>query len=166
MKTTDIVTTAASQLEARLDPEHVPVEAVYGAAFCFIDRAWVFLDRSEGGTLLRLVPKRPLAAGELAQLSADLAQELEDHTLRARVRRDNAELLAAIHGDTFGAGGGSPPESSGDDAFGDLDDLSDLDFLDDPLGIATPWEESAGSAGPAAESGPGKGEDSGGDDPT
>ncbi|GMV40413.1 MAG: hypothetical protein AMXMBFR64_21290 [Myxococcales bacterium] len=154
-----------------LDKGLYPLEVIYGAAYVLIDRAYVLLDRDdEGRTLVRIEWKpeerRPDASPEqaLRALAGELSNELLSQALRRKITKQNQPILEAIitqamagaTGATFGA------LEQGDD---------DLDFLDDPLGIAVPWEEkfskdkkkAAESATDATTAGPGQ---SGGFKPT
>lgn len=131
-----------------LDKGLYPVEVVYGAAYVLIDRAYVLLDRDESGrTLVRIERKPddregregrkgggPDVERELRELAGELSNELLSQALRRKITKQNQSILEAIVTQAMAGATGA--------ALGGLSDADDdLDFLDDPLGIAVPWEE-------------------------
>ena len=125
-----------------LDKGLYPLEVVYGAAYVLIDRAYVLLDRDDAGrTLVRIERKAEDRAGDdadgerdLRNLAGELSNELLSQALRRKITKQNQSILEAIV--TQAMAGATGAALGG---LGDADD--DLDFLDDPLGIAVPWEE-------------------------
>ncbi len=125
-----------------------PVEAVYGAAYVFIDRCYVLLDRPEP-TKLRIVltPKQldEDAAEGLRRMVGELANELVSAAWRHQITQENRAQIEAVTMQAI-AGAMGPPS---------LDDLEDFDFTDeafeDPLGIAMSWEEKYSKKDDAAE---------------
>jgi His-Xaa-Ser system protein HxsD len=145
---TDLRTTLApDRVELDLDATVFPRDAVYGAAFTFIDRCYVRLDQPAPGRLAIVL--RPKAAGSLEgeALAAEAQAELRAQAFRVRLAEDGRELTAAIVSGAFGAAVG-PGAASIDDLASD-----DAIALDDPLGIALQWEEkqAASTAARAAE---------------
>ena len=121
-----------------LDAGLYPVEALYGAAYVFIDRCYVFLDRPEP-TKLRVVltPKKLGEAAEeqLREVVGQFANELVSAAWRHQITLENRAQIEAVTLRAIGGAMGAPS----------LDDLEDFDFTDDafedPLGIAMSWEE-------------------------
>lgn len=121
-----------------VDASLYPLEALYGAAYVFIDRCYVLLDRPEP-TKLRVVlsPKKPEGdlAAQLRELVGELANELLSAAWRHQITQENRASIEAV---TLSAISGAmgPPS---------LDELEAFDFTDeafeDPLGIAMSWEE-------------------------
>jgi len=121
-----------------------PLEAAYGAAYVLIDRAYVLLDKSEDGSILVHVRAKKGKEDEqdLEALAGDFANEALSQVLRSRIARQHKDRLEAIVGQAVrGALGVSGPADDDDLGLDDLDDDGFLDFLEDPLGIAVPWEE-------------------------
>ena len=121
-----------------LDAGLYPLEALYGAAYVFIDRCYVFLDRPETDRLrVVLSPKDPKAASEddLRVLVGELANELVTAAWRHQITQENRAQIEAVT--MWAVGGAMGPPS--------LDDLERFDFsedaFEDPLGIAMSWEE-------------------------
>lgn len=138
----EVVTTEDDRLVLRLAGSTCSEQVLQATAFEFIDRAFVLVDRDDDGFTVSMAA-RSAAAGVPQGLAAAFGRSLSDHRLRERIRADNAEQIERLQVDSFGAATGAAGGTAPGDAedFGDLDDLEDLDFLDDPLGIAVPWEE-------------------------
>ncbi len=130
-----------------LDPGLYPIDVIYGAAYALIDRAYVLLDREpiEGGPgvkakrsgrfLVHLRAKRAVDEAALQKMSGDFGNELLSQALRRKVVKQNGKIIEEIVTQAIaGAAGAALPQDF-------VDDDDDLDFLDDPLGIAVPWEE-------------------------
>jgi His-Xaa-Ser system protein HxsD len=125
-----------------LDSGLYPIDVIYGAAYALIDRAYVLLDRetNESGKghrfVIHLRGKMELGDVGLQALSGEFGNELLSQALRRKVVKQNNTIIEEIVTQAIaGATGASLPQD-----FVDEDD-DDLDFLDDPLGIAVPWDE-------------------------
>ncbi|HAN31573.1 MAG TPA: hypothetical protein DCQ06_08235 [Myxococcales bacterium] len=124
-----------------LDSSVYTLDVLYGAAYALIDRAYVLLDKQsrEGGKgsrfIVHLRGKRKLNKDTIANLSGEFSNELLSQALRRKVVKQNGALIEEIVTQAIaGAAGAALPQD-----FAEEED--DLDFLDDPLGIAVPWEE-------------------------
>lgn len=110
-----------------------PAEAVRSATYALLDRGYVRLDLdAEGNHIVELHPRQ----GEtLRELVGTLANELLSSVCRTHLHQRKEVLLEAV---TLAAMSGAIGRPS-------LDDLEDFDFsdggLDDPLLIATSWDE-------------------------
>jgi His-Xaa-Ser system protein HxsD len=131
-----------ASVELRVDAALYPLTALYGAAYVFIDRAFVLLGR-EDATHWRatLAWKRGTPPeGALRELAGEFMNELLSCAWRAGISEESRSILEAVTAQAF-AGAMGPPA---------LDDLDNFDFsedaLDDPLGIAMSWEEKYGKA--------------------
>ena len=122
-----------------LDEATLPRDAVYAAAFAFIDRCWVHVDRVAGRIEVALHAKA--ANANLEALAAELQDELLGEAWRRKIVDENRALMESLAIQAFGTPGGV--EASGASEAGALDDLlADGDgAFDDPLGIAMSWEE-------------------------
>jgi len=131
-----------------LDPGLYPIDVIYGAAYALIDRAYVLLDREavkgggetqarrSGRFLVHLRAKRKVTEEALNRMSGDFGNELLSQALRRKVVKQNGKIIEEIVTQAIaGAAGAALPQDFVED------DDDDLDFLDDPLGIAVPWEE-------------------------
>lgn len=128
--------TAVVQLDASL----YPLAAVYGAAYVFIDRCYVLLDRpADGRVRVTLTSKDPAPSAEdLRALVGELGNELLACAFRHALAQDNRVVVETVTMQAMAGAMGAPS----------LADLADFDFtddaLDDPLGIAQSWEEKHG----------------------
>jgi His-Xaa-Ser system protein HxsD len=112
------------------------LEVVYGTAYVFIDRCYVLLDIDEQGALVvRLRGKQPLDEDHLEALAGEFANELINQLLRVKISKRNAKVREAIVSRALFSSFKEREIFEGDD-FGAEDD-----YLDDPLGIAVPWED-------------------------
>jgi len=124
----------------QLDDSLYPLPAVYGAAYVFIDRCYVLLDRPAAGRIrVTLTSKEPEPEPEaLRALVGELANELLACAFRHQLSQDNRVLVETVTMQAMAGAMGAPS----------LADLADFDFtdeaLDDPLGIAQSWEEKHG----------------------
>jgi His-Xaa-Ser system protein HxsD len=143
----------------QLDGSLYPLPAVYAAAYVFIDRCYVLLDRPAPDRIrITLTTKDPPPAPDavddgadqaaaLRALVGELANELLACAFRHQLAQDNRVLVETVTMQAMAGAMGAPS----------LADLADFDFtdeaLDDPLGIAQSWEEKHGRtlARPAAD---------------
>ncbi len=131
---------AKGQMTLSLDAGLYPIEVLYGAAFVLLDRAYVLLDRDgeDGRNSRHLVHLRSKTATDeagLRALAGEFGNELLTQALRRQIVKQNGKLIEDITTRALaGAAGGSAPVDF-------LEDDDGLDFLDDPLGIAVPWED-------------------------
>ena len=130
-----------------LDPGLYPIDVIYGAAYSLIDRAYVLLDREsiQGGPgvdakksgrfMVYLRAKAKTHQAALERMSGDFGNELLSQALRRKVVKQNNKIIEEIVTQAIaGAAGAALPQDF-------VEDDDELDFLDDPLGIAVPWEE-------------------------
>jgi His-Xaa-Ser system protein HxsD len=126
----------AGSVTLTVDVAVYPLEAVYGAAYIFIDRCYVLLDRPQGGAYsVTLTPKAAAAPDALRFMVGEFANELLSQAWRQKIIEENRVILETVTTQAL-AGAMGPPT---------LDDLAAFDFtedsFDDPLGIAMSWEE-------------------------
>jgi His-Xaa-Ser system protein HxsD len=129
------ITQGERALGLEFDEALYPRDAIYGAAYIFLDRCYIHLDRPSHGRVsvqLRLKPSVSLALEELA---GEFENELLGQAWRRQILEENRALIERISARAV-AGSAGPPG---------LDDLLNVDaggeVFDDPLGIAMSWEE-------------------------
>lgn len=133
-------------VDVLVDPNVYPLEVVMGAAYVFVDRCFLLLDRVDGGRVRVTFTARPEAApGSLAAMAGEFQNELLAQALRARLTERHEKLREALVARAlFGAAPEMAPAAPTDAQLGVegrfLPAEGD-DYLDDPLGIAVPWEE-------------------------
>lgn len=135
----------------RVDGQLYPLEAVYAAAYVFIDRCWVLLDRDGDRVRVSLTPKPTPARAEgfdeaaLSEVVGEFANELLSCAWRHEIARESRATIEAVTTQALAGARGAPT----------LTDLEAFDFseetFDDPLGIAMSWEEKYGKKKGAAK---------------
>lgn len=139
----------AGAVRLGVDGELYPLPAIYGAAYVFIDRCYVFLGRPAPGLVeVTLQARDPSPEAEaLRALVGEFANELLSCAWRHQITAENRQLIEAVTTQAL-AGAMGPPS---------LDDLASFDFTDDafedPLGIAKSWEEKHGRKDKSAGTG-------------
>jgi His-Xaa-Ser system protein HxsD len=130
----------SSEVSLSVDETLYPLDAVYGAAFTFLDRCYVLLDRPEPSRLrVTLTGKRPSSDPEaLRALLGELGNELLASAWRQQLARDQRPLVEAVTVRAMEGALGGPS----------LEELARFEFddeaLEDPLGIAVAWEDKYG----------------------
>ena len=123
-------------LVIELDEDLYPKDAIYGAAYIFIDRCYVKLDRpSQGRISVRLAPK-PGSTVSLDDMAGEFENELLGQAWRRQIVEENRQLIEQVTTQALSGAAGPPG----------LDDLLAMDIdeetaFEDPLGIAMTWEE-------------------------
>jgi His-Xaa-Ser system protein HxsD len=121
-----------------LDEDLYSKDAIYGAAYVFLERCYLFLERAgDGRVRVRLRGRAEGSTGEQARvLAGELGNEALAQAWRRRIAVDRRAIIETIAARAL-AGAAGPPG---------LDDLLAMDIGDetafeDPLGIAMSWEE-------------------------
>lgn len=136
-----------------------PVDAVMASAYVFLERCYVFLDKVEGGRVkVALTAKPGTTEEELRQVAGAFQNELLAQALRRHVAARHERVRETIVARAlFGAAPVLPASAEPPGLDPRFLPASDDDYLEDPLGIAVPWEEKYGK-GAAAETAPPAGE--------
>jgi len=115
--------------------KNYPLESLYGAAYVFLDKAYIFLDsRAKDKIQVSLKGKKKLNKKQLEELKGEFLNELLNYTLRIKLAKSNKKIREFIIGQALISAYGPEQEI--------IDDESN--YQDDPLGIAVPWEEKYG----------------------
>ena len=138
----DNIKISQDSVVVNINPKLYSLDAVYSAAYVFLDRAYVILDGDpKSEILVRLKPKKE---EDLETLGLEFSNELInycDYQKRSAETKKIREMLlerALITNDPSVI-----PDNEFNDIMNDLEE--DGDFLDDPEGIAVPWEEKYGN---------------------
>lgn len=121
-----------------------PKDAIYGAAYVFIDRCYVFLRRVDDKVRVTLKPKR--ADADAPAMVGEFQNELLGQAWRAQLLADNRTLVETVVSRALGGAAGPPGL---DELLGAEADTTTA--FDDPLGIAMSWEEKYGKKKDADE---------------
>jgi len=127
-----------------VDETVYPLDAIYGAAYLFVERCFVFLDRpADQKVEVRLKPKSTPADGELDALAGEFANELLNQVLRQRVSESTARIREYYMARAFFS---APAQASIDQLLAELDAE---EMEEDDLEISVPWETSDAGGGGA-----------------
>lgn len=118
-----------------LDESLYPKDAIYGAAYVFIDRCYVHLDRAADKRIV-VTLRAKKAGADSSAFAGEFQNELLGQAWRRSIVDENRKLIETITTRAL-AGAAGPPG---------LDDLLAMDIgeetaFEDPLGIAMSWEE-------------------------
>ena len=133
-------------LGLQLSEELYPLDAIYGAAYLFVDRCYVFLDRpADKQVQVRFRVKSDAPEADIEALAGEFCNEVLNQVVRLRVGESTRTLREYYLARAF----------FGDDTRASIDALlAELDsdeLEDDPLEIQVPWDTSP-AAGSGAES--------------
>ncbi|MEL6349632.1 MAG: His-Xaa-Ser system protein HxsD [Myxococcota bacterium] len=119
-----------------LDETIYPLDAIYGAAYLFVDRCFLFLTRpADKQVEVRLKPQSDPQGGELEALAGAFANELLNQVVRMRVGESTAKIREYYMARAFFS---TPAQASIDQLLAELDEE---EMEEDDLEIAVPWED-------------------------
>jgi His-Xaa-Ser system protein HxsD len=123
-------------VQIEFDESLYPKDAIYGAAYVFIDRCYVHLDRAADKRVRVTLRAKSGAPADSQALAGELQNELLSQAWRLSIAAENRQLIESITARALGGAAGPPG----------LDELLAMDIdeataFDDPLGIAMSWEE-------------------------
>ena len=135
----EVASVDASQRSVALtvDASLYPLGAVYGAAYVFLDRCYVLLDKPDAAHVRVTLSwkKGEPPEGALVAMAGEFANELLSCAWRAKIAEESRAVIESTTARALSGAMGAPS----------LDDLEKFEFGDeafeDPLGIAMSWEE-------------------------
>ena len=124
-----------------VDSNIYPLDVVTSASYVFLDKAYVFIEGDPAKELIvNMVPKK---GHDPEKLGMEFNNELLNYALYKKQSEKNAPVKEAIIQRALMTAEFAPdPPPAEVPEF----DESDADFLDDPEGIAIPWEEKFGDS--------------------
>lgn len=144
-------------VKVNVNPSMFALDVVYSAAYVFLDKNYVFLDGDrDKNILVHLKPKETCNdEGALRALAGEFSNMLVNYSVYKTQVERNSKLREAImqrvvltnsqisepvlvDGDVELSEGVNEASPDG------IDDFDDEDWLEDPEGIAVPWEEKYG----------------------
>lgn len=140
---TTILGEGAAEIE--LDEGLYPKDAIYGAAYVFIDRCYVHLDRV-GPSRVKVTLRAKKSPLDTQALAGDFQNELLGQAWRRMIADESRAFIESITARALGGAAGPP-------GLDELlaTDIGEASAFDDPLGIAMSWEEKYSKKKPAAE---------------
>ena len=134
---------ASATMSLSLDVDLYPRDVLYAAAYVFLDRAYVLLDRVESRFVVHLRGKRPLDEPTLQAMAGEFENELLAQALRHQVVDANQRIIEDVVAVAIAGAAGDGEGTAGTALEGaPLVELTDAEdgFVADPNGIARPWE--------------------------
>jgi His-Xaa-Ser system protein HxsD len=127
----------------QVDERIFPRSVVVGAAYMFIDRCYVQLARApKKFVVVSLKGKKKISKQRLDLLVGEFENELLHQLVRSKVSEKTDSLREVIVGRALLSAEPVMQDAGVDSGESETD--QELDYLDDPLGIAVPWEEKYG----------------------
>ena len=119
-----------------VNEELYPRDAVFGAAYLFVDRCWVYLRRPSDKEIEVVLTSRNASVEheELVELAGEFANELMNQIVRSQVGEQTAQIREYYLARAFF----SDPNQSSIDAL--LAELDAEELEEDDLEISVPWE--------------------------
>ncbi len=128
----------------QIDEELYPRDAIYGAAYLFVDRCYVFLERpADKQVAVSLKAKKGADEAALEALAGEFGNELLNQVLRLRIGNSTQRIREYYLAKAFF----SEPDRSAIDSL--LAELDAEELEEDPLEIEVPWAEAAAPSGEA-----------------
>lgn len=132
-------TLGPDRIAFEVDESVYPLEAIYGAAYLFIEKCYVYLSRPKQGVVeVRLTARESASPAELDALAGEFANELLSQVTRIRLAQSTTRIREYYTAAALRAAASAP---SVDDL---LAELESEELLEDPLEIMVPWEEKHG----------------------
>ncbi len=128
-------------------------DALFGTAFVFLDRCYVHCDMADDDHIQVTLVPRTGSKWSLAELAGEFKNEMVNQALRFKLAKQTEKVRTMIVGRAIGESippdgsqqpgpaAASVPELPPEVARLLAEEEESLDFLDDPFGIAVPWEE-------------------------
>jgi His-Xaa-Ser system protein HxsD len=121
-----------------LDETLYPLDAIYGTAYLFVDRCFLFLSRQAPGIVrVRLKAREATTASKLEELAGEFGNELLNQVMRQRVGESTAKIREYSMARAFFSGRAT---TTIDDLLAELD-REELEEA--PLDIPVPWMKEA-----------------------
>jgi len=131
-----------NELIISLNPKIYPLEAIYGACYVFIDRAYLFLDGSVDKEIKVFIKgKEELKVKEIESLVGEFKNELLNYTLRLSIAKNTKKIRETIVERALFS---VLPHEEELKVIDQSEQIDKKAIEDDPLGIAVPWEEKYG----------------------
>ncbi len=118
-----------------------PLEAIYGASYLFLDRTYIYLEEGGDSTVIvNIKGKEAINKKKLEKIGYEFLNELLNAGLRHQISSSNKKIREYIAGTALFYS--SKVSKQGDLILeSEKESITKNDWLDDPMGIAVPWEE-------------------------
>ena len=139
------------QLTILVDKSVYPLDVLMSACYTFVDKAYFLINKPDKDHFEVVVALKPEETDDnLKSLAGELKNQLLEEALRAKISKKTAKIRDRIVTTALAYSIERPQEERRNQEMEDLppevlavlqSDDDDLDFLEDPLGIAVPWED-------------------------
>jgi His-Xaa-Ser system protein HxsD len=127
-----------NKIVVSVNPEIYPLEAIYGAAYVFLDKAYLFLDGNpKNQVMVTIKGKGKLNKKQLKDLAGEFYNELLNCALRDKISQANQKIRELIVARALFSAQEFPEEKVEKKPKKEK-------WEKDTLGIALPWEEKYG----------------------
>jgi His-Xaa-Ser system protein HxsD len=132
-----------NQIVFWLNSKTYPLEAVYSAAYVFLDQVYVYLDGDpKKEIIVSLKGKKKLNKKQIQALRGEFCNELLNYVLRVEMAKRNQKVRDFIVGTALVSA--TPTEILNQSSGSTVPEGEISDWQDDPLDIVVPWEEKYG----------------------
>jgi len=114
-----------------LNSEITSLEAIYSTCYTFLDRFYIYLDKKGKNIVVTLYPKKKKV--NLKTTEGEFRNELLNNLLREKIIKNNSKIREYIVGQAL--------YSSAPSEIEEFLAKTEEDYIEDPLGIAVPWEK-------------------------
>jgi His-Xaa-Ser system protein HxsD len=123
------------RIKFSLNCQIFPLEAVYATCYNFIDRVYIYLDKKGDNILISLKPREESKINPRI-FEGEFRNELLHNTLRMKISQNNAKIREYIISQAVCSSLALPTEKAQES-----EQEKSYSYVEDPLGIAIPWEE-------------------------
>jgi len=136
------ITKKKNELVISLNPKIYPLEAIYGACYIFIDKAYLLLDGDPKKEIkISIIGKQELKLKNLEKIAGEFKNELLNYTLRLSIAKNTKKIRETIVERALFS---VLPHEEELEVIDQSEQIDKKTIEDDPLGIAVPWEEKYG----------------------
>lgn len=118
-----------------LNSKITSLETIYSTCYAFIDKFYIYLDKKKENIIVTLRPKenQPKEKINSKIIEGEFRNELLNNLLREKIAKNNSKIREYILGQAL--------YSSMPSEIEEFLSKTGEDYVEDPLGIAVPWEE-------------------------
>ena len=120
-----VISKDGENVEVFINPKIYPLPVIFGAAYSFMDKAYAVIDKDQNNVVITLWPKKKQDLKETAML---FSQELLNYAVCFSQSKKTEEVRLALAKRAFLAHSGTAS-------------CNNELFVNDPLGIASPWQK-------------------------
>ncbi len=127
-----------NKITATINPLLYPIEAIYGAAYVFLDRAYLFLDGDpKKSVVVDMKGKEKMSKKQLENLAGEFYNEIVNYALRNKISRNNQKIREYIVARALSITPSPTPKAN-------KPQEQPKGWQEDKLGLALSWEEKYG----------------------